>query len=159
MKKPNQTLSAIGKAIGTADRIDYESMQAHRDAYAVAEADAKKAMMSEFIIGYIMGNADISAEISEADATAIYAKARPTPAKPKGKGIRTADEQACYKRGYAKWLYHVVDKENKLPKKAKPVQETSYRFTPEAKAKAKAFLDLVKGDFDKAIALLESVAE
>ena len=155
MKKPNQTLSAIGIAIGTANRIDYESMQSHRDAYAVAEADAKKAMMAEFIVGYIMGEA----EISEADATVIYTSSRPTPAKPKGKGVRTADEQACYKRGYAKWLYHVVDKENKLPKKAKPVQETSYRFTPEAKAKAKAFLDLVKGDFDKAIALLESVAE
>lgn len=155
MKKPNQTLSAIGKAIGATDHINYESMQSHRDAYAIAEADAKKAMQSEFIIGYIMGNADIS----EADATVIYTSARPTPAKPKGKGIRTADEQACYKRGYAKWLYHVVNKANKLPKKAKPVQEVSYRFTPEAKAKAKAFLDLVKGDFDKAIALLESVAE
>lgn len=155
MKKPNQTLSAIGKAIGTANRLDYEAMQAHRDAYAVAEADAKKAMMSEFIIGYIMGEA----KLSEADATVIYTSARPTPAKPKGKGVRTADEQACYKRGYAKWLYHVVDKENKLPKKAKPAQEVSYRFTPEAKAKATAFLALVKGDFAKAVALLESVAE
>ena len=46
MKKPNQTLSAIGKAIGTADRIDYESMQSHRDAYAVAEADAKQRRLS-----------------------------------------------------------------------------------------------------------------
>jgi hypothetical protein len=155
MKKPNQTLSAIGIAIGTKDRIDYESMQSHRDAYAVAEADAKKTMMAEFIIGYIMGEA----ELNEDDATAIYTMARPTPAKPKGKGIRTADEQACYKRGYAKWLYHVVDKENKLPKKAKPTAEVSYRFTPEAKAKATAFLALVKGDFAKAVALLESVAE
>jgi len=155
MKKPNQTLSAIGKAIGTANRIDYESMQSHRDAYAVAEADAKKTMMAEFIVGYIMGEA----KLDEDDATAIYTMARPTPAKPKGKGIRTADEQACYKRGYAKWLYHVVDKENKLPKKAKPTAEVSYRFTPEAKAKATAFLALVKGDFAKAVALLESVAE
>ena len=155
MKKPNQTLSAIGKAIGTVDRIDYESMQLHRDAYATAEADAKKVMMAEFIVGYIMGNADIS----ESDATAIYAKARPTTAKPKGKNVRTADEQACYKRGYAKWLYHVVDKAPTLPQKAKPVQEVSYRFTPEAKAKATAFLALVKGDFAKAVALLESVAE
>ena len=155
MKKPNQTLSAIGKAIGTVDRIDYESMQLHRDAYATAEADAKKVMMAEFIVGYIIGNA----EIGETDATAIYTKARPTPAKPKGKDVRTADEQACYKRGYAKWLYHVVDKAPTLPKKAKPVQEVSYRFTPEAKAKATAFLALVKGDFAKAVALLESVAE
>lgn len=155
MKKPNQTLSAIGKAIGAVDRIDFESMQLHRDAYAVAEADAKKVMMSEFIIGYIMGNA----KISEADATVIYTSARPTPAKPKGKGVRTADEQACYKRGYAKWNYHVIDAAPKLPKKAKPVQEVSYRFTPEAKAKATAFLALVKGDFAKAVALLESVAE
>jgi hypothetical protein len=155
MKKANQTLSAIGKAIGTADRIDYESMQAHRDAYAVAEADAKKGMMTEFIVGYITGNANISEQM----ALVVFGMARPTPAKPKGKGIRTADEQACYKRGYAKWLYHVIDKAPTLPKKAKPVQETSYRFTPEAKAKAKAFLDLVKGDFEKAVALLESVAE
>lgn len=155
MKKPNQTLSAIGKAIGTTDNIVYAEMQPHRDAYAVAEADAKKTMMSEFIIGYIMGNA----KLSEADATAIYAKSRPTTAKPKGKGVRTANEQACYKRGYAKWLYHVVDKAPSLPKPAKPVQEVSYRFTPEAKAKATAFLALVKGDFAKAVALLESVAE
>jgi len=155
MKKPNQTLSAIGNAIGTKDRIDYESMQSHRDAYAVAEADAKKAMVSEFIIGYIMGNA----KLSETDATKIYKMARPTSAKPKGKGVRTADEQACYKRGYAKWLYHVIDKAPTLPKKATPTQEVSYRFTPEAKAKATAFLALVKGDFAKAIALLESVAE
>ena len=155
MKKPNQTLSAIGKAIGTVDRIDYESMQMHRDAYAVAEADAKKTMMAEFIVGYIMGNA----ELSEADATVIYTSARPSPAKPKGKGVRTADEQACYKRGYAKWNYHVVDAAPKLPKKAKPTEEVSYRFTPEAKAKATAFLALVKGDFAKAVALLESVAE
>jgi flagellar motor protein MotB len=155
MKKPNQTLSAIGNAIGTKDRIDYESMQVHREAYAVAEADAKKAMMSEFIIGYIMGNAEVSEDV----ATAIYAKARPTPAKPKGKDVRTADEQACYKRGYAKWNYHVIDAAPKLPKKAKPAQEVSYRFTPEAKAKATAFLALVKGDFAKAVALLESVAE
>ena len=102
-------------------------MQLHRDAYATAEADAKKVMMAEFIVGYIMGNA----EIGETDATTIYASARPTPAKPKGKGVRTADEQACYKRGYAKWLYHVVDAAPKLPKKAKPTQEVSYRFTPE----------------------------
>ena len=155
MKKPNQTLSAIGKAIGTVDRIDYESMQLHRDAYAVAEADAKKGMMTEFIVGYIMGNANISEQM----ALVVFGMARPTPAKPKGKGVRTADEQACYKRGYAKWLYHVVDKAPTLPKKAKPVQEVSYRFTPEAKAKATAFLALVKGDFAKAVALLESVAE
>ena len=155
MKKPNQTLSAIGKAIGTADRIDYESMQSHRDAYAVAEADAKKGMMTEFIVGYIAGNANISEQM----ALVVFGMARPTPAKPKGKGVRTADVQACYKRGYAKWLYHVVAKEATLPKKAKPVQEVSYRFTPEAKAKATAFLALVKGDFEKAVALLESVAE
>jgi hypothetical protein len=155
MKKPNQTLSAIGKAIGTADRIDYESMQAHRDAYAEAEADAKKGMMTEFIVGYMMGNA----ELSEQMALVVFGMARPTPAKPKGKGVRTADEQACYKRGYAKWLYHVIDKAPTLPKKAKPTQEVSYRFTPEAKAKATAFLALVKGDFEKAVALLESVAE
>ena len=155
MKKPNQTLSAIGKAIGTADSITYAEMQLHRDAYAVAEADAKKAMMTEFIVGYMMGNA----KLNETDATAIYAMSRPTPAKPKGKGVRTADEQACFKRGYAKWLYHVVAKEATLPKKAKPTQEVSYRFTPEAKAKATAFLALVKGDFEKAVALLESVAE
>lgn len=155
MKKPNQTLSAIGIAIGNVDRIDFESMQLHRDAYAVAEADAKKGMMTEFIVGYIMGNA----KISEQMALVVFGMARPTPAKPKGKGVRTADEQACYKRGYAKWNYHVVDAAPKLPKKAKPVQEVSYRFTPEAKAKATAFLALVKGDFAKAIALLESVAE
>jgi len=152
MKK---TLSAIGQHLGTTDRITHAEMQPYRDAYAVADAETKKSMTAEFIIGYIMGNA----KISESSAKAIYDKSRPTPAKPKGANVRTADEQACYKRGYAKWLYHVVAKENKLPKKVKPQQEVSYRFTPEAKAKAKAFLALVKNDFDKAIALLESVAE
>ena len=155
MKKANLTLSAIGKAVGTTDSITHSETQPHRDAYAVADAETKKSMTAEFIIGYIMGNA----KISESSAKAIYDKSRPTPAKPKGANVRTADEQACYKRGYAKWYDHVIAKAPTLPKKVKPQQEVSYRFTPEAKAKAKAFLALVKNDFDKAIALLESVAE
>ena len=48
---------------------------------------------------------------------------------------------------------HVFADGNPLP------NVVSYRFTPEAKAKATAFLALVKGDFAKAVALLESVAE
>ena len=83
MKK---TLSAIGQHLGTTDRITHAEMQPYRDAYAVADAETKKSMTAEFIIGYIMGNA----KISESSAKAIYDKSRPTPAKPKGAKIGRA---------------------------------------------------------------------
>jgi hypothetical protein len=103
---PLLNINKYGVAVGQTDRITHEGAKPFRDAYKTATPEQRAQLEREFITGYIEGNLDRTPQ----QAQAIYNNSRTK---------RSNTEQASYKRGYAKYNYHVkveVRKQETMPK-------------------------------------------
>jgi len=94
MTKEVKTLSAIAKAFGAKDRTAKADTLAYHKAFTNAEKDVQSEMKAEYMVGYIMGFAKLSARAAQAVHEAT-------------KADRSEKEQGAYYAANSSFSYHI----------------------------------------------------
>ena len=94
MKKEVETLSAIAQAFGAKDRTAKADTLAYHKAFTNAEKDVQSEMKAEYMVGYIMGFAKLSARAAQAVHEAT-------------KADRSEKEQGAYYAANSSFSYHI----------------------------------------------------
>ena len=120
------TLSIVAQAIGSASRIAMADTLAHHKAFTNAEKDVRGEMRVEYLTGYIMGVAKLSA----AKATAVLETPR---------AERDDAGQAAYYSATASFSYHIIRPVKGVAKGSGDIVEAAMRLvakmTPAQKRK------------------------
>jgi len=145
---PLLNINQYGKQVGITDRITKEGAKPFRDAYIKATPEQSVQLERDWITGYLEGNLNRT----PSQAQAIFNTSRTE---------RSKTEQDSYKRGYAKFNYHVKIE----VRKDEPESNSRTEKVTAPKAIVKSVLDIIyasdmtKAQFDALIAeIKKSVA-